>query len=102
MIAMRWPGSLAVGFLLVFGSVATAQEATLVGTVSDASGAVLPGVTVTAVHTASDIPVSALGVGESMFTGVMDNTDVFFKTMQAALGGEPRAKKSGRDHDWKD
>lgn len=49
-----------------------------------------------AVHTASDIPVSAFGVGDSMFTGVMDNTDVFFKAMQAALGGEPR-RRSERD-----
>ena len=40
-----------------------------------------------AVHTASDIPVSAYGVGSSMFSGYMDNTDVFFKAMQAALGG---------------
>jgi alkaline phosphatase len=40
-----------------------------------------------AVHTASDIPVSAYGLGASLFTGVMDNTDVFFKAMQAALGG---------------
>jgi alkaline phosphatase len=40
----------------------------------------------TAVHTASDIPLSAFGRGSSQFTGVMDNTDVFFKIMQAALG----------------
>ncbi|MBK7999472.1 MAG: alkaline phosphatase [Verrucomicrobia bacterium] len=40
-----------------------------------------------AVHTGSDIPVSAYGIGSSMFSGVMDNTDVFFKAMQAALGG---------------
>jgi alkaline phosphatase len=39
------------------------------------------------VHTASDIPLSAFGAGASSFTGVMDNTDVFFKAMQAALGG---------------
>ena len=45
-----------------------------------------------AVHTASDIPLSAFGRGESMFTGVMDNTDVFFKAMQAALGGEIRTR----------
>ena len=38
-----------------------------------------------AVHTASDIPVSACGRGASLFTGVMDNTDVFFKAMQAVL-----------------
>ncbi len=40
-----------------------------------------------AVHTASDIPLSAYGRGAWMFTGVMDNTDVFFKVMQATLGG---------------
>ncbi len=40
-----------------------------------------------AAHTASDIPVSAEGRGAKLFTGVMDNTDVFFKAMQATLGG---------------
>lgn len=40
-----------------------------------------------AVHTASDIPLSAGGRGASLFTGVMENVDVFFKVMQAALGG---------------
>src|SRR6185295_37923 len=38
-----------------------------------------------AAHTASDIPVSAFGAGAWLFTGVMDNTDVFFKIMKAAL-----------------
>lgn len=38
-----------------------------------------------AAHTASDIPLSAFGRGASLFHGVMDNTDVFFKMMQAAL-----------------
>jgi alkaline phosphatase len=37
----------------------------------------------TAVHTASDIALSAYGAGAHRFTGVMDNTDVFFKIMQA-------------------
>jgi alkaline phosphatase len=41
----------------------------------------------TAVHTASDIPLSAFGAGAWLFTGVMDNTDVFFKVMQAVLAG---------------
>jgi len=41
----------------------------------------------TAVHTASDIPISAGGRGASAFTGVMDNTEVFFRAMQAAIGG---------------
>ena len=40
-----------------------------------------------AAHSASDIPLSAYGRGASFFTGVMDNTDVFFKLGQAAIGG---------------
>ena len=40
-----------------------------------------------AVHTATDIPLSAFGLGAKFFTGVMDNTDVFFKIGQAVLGG---------------
>ncbi len=41
----------------------------------------------TAAHTAGDIPVSAIGRGASLFTGYMDNTEVFFRAMQAAIGG---------------
>lgn len=40
-----------------------------------------------AAHTATDIPLSALGRGAALFTGVMDNSDVFFKLAQAAIGG---------------
>lgn len=40
-----------------------------------------------AAHTASDIPLSAAGRGASLFTGVFDNTDVFFKVMQTVIGG---------------
>ena len=40
-----------------------------------------------AVHTATDIPLSAFGPGAWTFTGVMDNTDVFFRLAQAALRG---------------
>lgn len=40
-----------------------------------------------AAHTASDIPLSAYGRGASLFRGVLDNTDVFFKMMQAVIGG---------------
>lgn len=40
-----------------------------------------------AVHTASDIPLSAYGRGSSLFTGVMDNTEVYFRIMQAMIGG---------------
>ena len=39
-----------------------------------------------ATHTASDIPLSAMGRNAAIFSGVLDNTDVFFKIMQVALG----------------
>ena len=39
-----------------------------------------------AAHTATDIPLSAFGPGAWAFTGVMDNTDVFFKLVQASHG----------------
>lgn len=38
-------------------------------------------------HTATDVPLSAFGPGAYSFTGVIDNTDVFFKLGQLALGG---------------
>ena len=40
-----------------------------------------------AVHTATDIPLSAFGPGAWSFGGVMDNTDVFFRLAQAATHG---------------
>lgn len=40
-----------------------------------------------AVHTATDVPLSAFGRGALLFTGVFDNTDVFFKLGQIAIGG---------------
>ncbi len=39
-----------------------------------------------AAHTATDIPLSAFGPGAWVFTGLQDNTDVFFKLAQAANG----------------
>ena len=56
----------------------------------DAAGAFLvtgqvPGES--AVHTATDIPLSAFGPGAWAFTGLQDNTDVFFKLVQAAAAG---------------
>ena len=50
-----------------------------------------------AVHTATDIPISAYGRGAYMFTGVMDNTDVFFKLGQAAIGGVVNGDLFDRD-----
>jgi len=40
-----------------------------------------------AVHTATDVPLSALGRGSALFSGVMDNTDVFFKIALSAIRG---------------
>ena len=40
-----------------------------------------------AAHTGNDIPLSAYGRGSSLIGGTMDNTDVFFALMQAAIGG---------------
>ena len=40
-----------------------------------------------AVHTATDVPLSAYGQGASLFHGVFDNTEVMFKIGQAAIGG---------------
>jgi alkaline phosphatase len=40
-----------------------------------------------AVHTASDIPLSAYGRGAAQFTGAMDNTEVFFKVVRAVVTG---------------
>lgn len=40
-----------------------------------------------AVHTATDIPLSAYGQGAQLFHGVFDNTEVMFKLGQAAIGG---------------
>jgi alkaline phosphatase len=41
----------------------------------------------TAAHTATDVPLSAYGRGAALFTGTMDNTDVFFRVMKAILVG---------------
>jgi alkaline phosphatase len=40
-----------------------------------------------AAHTGGDIPLSAQGRGAKLFTGTIDNTEVFFRAMQAAIGG---------------
>lgn len=50
-----------------------------------------------AVHTGSDIPLSAFGHGARLFTGVMDNTDVFFKIAQATVGGLNLGKDRDED-----
>jgi alkaline phosphatase len=37
-------------------------------------------------HTATDVPLSAIGPGAWQFTGVYENTDVFIKVLRAAAG----------------
>ena len=46
-------------------------------------------------HTATDIPISAMGPGAWAFTGVLDNTDVFFHLAQAAVKGVTKPNFSG-------
>ena len=41
-----------------------------------------------AVHTASDIPLSAMGRGAHLFSGVLDNTDIFFKLARLTATGK--------------
>lgn len=38
-------------------------------------------------HSGNDVPLSAYGRGAALFTGTMDNTDVFFRVMTAVLAG---------------
>jgi alkaline phosphatase len=52
-----------------------------------------------AAHTGSDIPLSAYGRGSWLFSGVMDNTDVFFKAMQAAKGALPSPAAMAHERD---
>jgi alkaline phosphatase len=40
-------------------------------------------------HTGTDVPLSAFGPGALAFTGVMDNTDVFFLISQMVVAGVP-------------
>ncbi len=39
-----------------------------------------------AVHTATDVPLAAYGRGAQLFTGMMDNTEVFFRIAKALRG----------------
>jgi alkaline phosphatase len=39
-----------------------------------------------AAHTGADVPLSAFGAGDDLYHGTIDNTDVFFKLMQAMVG----------------
>jgi alkaline phosphatase len=51
----------------------------------------------TAVHTGTDVPLSAYGLGAALFGGTIDNTDVAFAIGQAVVGGVlPRGAGFGR------
>jgi alkaline phosphatase len=53
-----------------------------------ASGYFMPGQISgeSAAHTGADVPLSAFGAGAPLFAGTLDNTDVFFLLVRAALG----------------
>ena len=55
-----------------------------------------------AVHTAADIPLSAGGPGSELLGGTMDNTSVFFRVMQAAVGGSKAKNEKDKDDDHGD
>src|ERR1041385_2908034 len=59
--------NLLLAIFLLLPSLASAQEATLSGTVTDATGGVLPGVTITALHEATG----------NTFVAVTDNRGAF-------------------------
>ena len=69
----RW--LLVAAALLVMPAMGMAQEATLSGTVTDATGGVLPGVTITAVHEATG----------NTFVGVTDERGIY--RIPARVGG---------------
>ena len=86
------PRVLVVGALLILPFSGFAQEATLSGTVTDTTGGVLPGVTLTAVHEASG----------NTFEGVTDERGVFrigtrtgIYRLTATLAGFSTVARSG-------
>ena len=54
---------------------------------------------INAVHTATDIPLTATGPGALQFVGVQDNTSVFFKMMRAYGGSYKRVYYDGPQND---
>ena len=66
------------------------------------SSSVAPGADIepmiNAVHTASDIPLTAIGTGAMQFVGVQDNTSVFFKMMRALGGSYKTVYYDGPQH----
>jgi hypothetical protein len=69
--------SIAVLAIFALPGAVYAQEAVLTGTVSDSTGAVLPGVTITATHAATG----------NVFTGVTDDRGIY--RISARVGAYP-------------
>ena len=79
--------------ILALPVIALAQEATLSGTVTDTTGGVLPGVTVTAVHESSG----------NMFEGVTDERGVFeipLRTGAYRITAQLPDSRWSREVDW--
>jgi alkaline phosphatase len=92
-VATGTPGAAGVAQTAANGYAATAQSRNTASTSGGVTGVFITGQTSftsggnQATHTAADVPLSAFGRGASLFTGYFDNTDVFFKFGQAAIGG---------------
>lgn len=91
----RFTGMVVLGVLLAFTTQAAAQidTASIVGTVTDQSGGVLPGVTVTATQDATGVVSSTVtnGQGQYVFSGVKVGT----YTVVAELAGFKKAERTG-------
>ena len=91
----RFTGMVVLGVLLAFATQAAAQidTASIVGTVTDQSGGVLPGVTVTATQDATGVVSSTVtnGQGQYVFSGVKVGT----YTVVAELAGFKKAERTG-------
>ena len=90
---------LCVCLFLLLPAAAYSQEATLSGTVTDATGAVLPGVTVRAVHEASG---NVFAIAESWHRGptaepVDDPTQIDALARKLLADARPNADMQGRD-----
>src|SRR5258705_3372805 len=88
---------MAIGAIVALPVAGYAQDATLTGTVTDATGGVLPGVTVTAVHEASGNTVTAVTderggfrvpgrVGNYKITAELAGFTTVNKTVELAVG----------------
>ena len=96
-LAAMWFGAWTFAALLLAGSPALAQldTAAVVGTVRDASNAVIPGATVTATQTATGVSVTAVTNGDGEY--VFSNLKIGSYTVAAELQGFRRALRQNVD-----